>query len=347
MPDPRNILIVQTAFPGDVVLTLPLAQVLHRTYPNAGIDVVVIPRAAELLSHHPAVRNVIVYDKRGGDAGISGLRRMLTRLRGDSYDIAFVPHRSLRSALLVRLAGIKLRIGFHTSAGRMFLNRLVHYDKHSHEVQRNLALLRAVGVVHSEQVLPELHPSEEDRRRVDDFLASVHSGGRLIAMAPGTVWNTKRWLPDRFAELARRLSSADWEIVLLGGDEDVELCADVASAAAGRAYVAAGMLTLLQSAELLRRCAGLVCNDSAPMHLAVAVRTPVVAIFGATVPEFGFSPLGSSDIVIETKGLSCRPCSIHGGDECPIASFDCMYDISVERVYESFMRIVSSSHTQL
>ena len=130
------------------------------------------------------------------------------------------------------------------------------------------------------------------------------------------------------------------KIVLIGGREDEALCNRIAvESKAVEVYVTAGKFTLLQSAELLRRCKVLVSNDSAPMHLAVAMRTPVIALFGATVPSFGFAPYGEKDIVVQTEGLPCRPCSIHGGDKCPIGTFDCMVRISAEMVFEKVVRM--------
>ncbi|HEY4613438.1 MAG TPA: glycosyltransferase family 9 protein, partial [Bacteroidota bacterium] len=161
---------------------------------------------------------------------------------------------------------------------------------------------------------------------------------RLIAIAPGTIWNTKRWLKERFAALSRLLADEHYEVVLVGGKDDESLCEEIRSMSnSPKVHNAAGELSTLQSAELLRRCRLLVCNDSAPMHFAVAVGTPVVSIFGATVPEFGFAPYGKFDVVIETRGLQCRPCSKHGGDECPIKTFECMKAITEERVFRKAM----------
>jgi heptosyltransferase-2 len=335
MTSPRRILIIQTAFLGDVVLTLPLAQVVKDFFEPAEVDMLVVPRAAGLLHPHPALNDVIEYDKRGSDKGISGFLRILRLLRSRKYEVGIVPHRSIRSALLCLLAGIPLRIGFRKSAGWFLFNRLVPYRDHLHEVDRNLSLLEAVGIDSPSGVVPQLYPSEQDRDRVDRLLMDLKAvdARSLLAIAPGTIWNTKRWLKERFATLAEDLSRDGHRVVLIGGKEDEGLCHEiVALAPSAGIIVAAGRLTPLQSAELLRRCALLVSNDSAPMHLAVAVGTPVVAIFGATVPAFGFAPIGPHDAVVETRGLPCRPCSIHGGDKCPIETFECMKAITHERV---------------
>ena len=336
----RNILVIQTAFIGDALLTLPLVRGVKEFFPDAHVDVLVTPRAQELFQNHPDIHDAIPFDKRGRDKGLAGLRAIVRLLRGRSYDLAFVPHRSLRSALVAWLARIPLRIGFHRSAGRFLLTKSVRYRNDLHEIDRNLSLLEGIGIMDHPMTLPRLYPSDDDRKAVEKLLFELEIGDvdRLIALAPGTVWNTKRWLKERFASLAVNLDDEGFEVVLVGGEEDRELCSEVrALSGSMKVHNTAGRLSLLQSAELIRRCRLLVSNDSAPMHLAVGVRTPVIAVFGATVPEFGFAPKGKFDSVVEIRNLRCRPCSSHGGDRCPIKTFECMTRITHERVFHHVM----------
>jgi heptosyltransferase-2 len=342
----NRILVIQTAFIGDVILTLPLIQVLKDFFAGAVIDIVVVPRSAEVCSNHPDVGEVVVYDKRGKDKGVGGLLRMVRALRKRRYDLALAPHRSLRSAMLAFLAGIPLRIGFRRSVGRFLFTKRVEYQEDVHEVERNLALLTAVGIESVPKELPRVVPGNKEKLQVDRLLATAGWGPavRMIAIAPGTVWNTKRWLKERFAELAGMMATEGTKVVLIGGPEDRELCEEIRSQSRSADVLnATGELSLLGSAELIRRCDVAVSNDSAPLHLAVAVGTPVVAIFGATVPEFGFAPYGPHDAVVEVRGLTCRPCSIHGGPECPIKTFDCMKRITAERVYAKVMSVMAKS----
>lgn len=339
----ENILIVQTAFIGDAVLTLPLVQMAKENFPLSKVDVVVTPRSRDLFANHPDIHETIAFDKRGTDSGLFGLRRLAKKLRQRHYDLALVPHRSLRSALLVLLARIPLRIGVDRSAGRFLFTKTVKYRRDAHEVERNLSLLAALGMHAQRKEFPHLYPSADDCKKVDKLLFDleiVHPE-KLIAIAPGTVWNTKRWLKEHFASLAVNLDDEGFEIVLVGGPEDEALCDDIHSLSrSAKVYNTAGKLSLLQSAELIRRCKVLVSNDSAPMHLAIGVKTPVVAIFGATVPEFGFGPIGPFDTVVETRGLQCRPCSIHGGEKCPIRTFECMNAITYDRVFTTVMSVL-------
>ena len=344
MKEPGNIVVIQTAFIGDAVLTLPLIQVVRKKYPGSKVDIVVVPRSKDLFVNHPDIREVIAFDKRGKDRGIGGLLRLAKHLQSRSYDLALVPHRSIRSAALALLAGIPRRIGFNKSVGRLLLTATATYRKERHEIDRNLALLEALSVGPVQRELPRLYPSETDRKKVDRLLIELEVGNpeKLVAMAPGTIWNTKRWPKERFASLAVNFDEAGLEVVLIGGTEDKVICNEIRTLSKSfLVHDASGTLTLLQSAELIRRCRLLVSNDSAPMHLATAVGTPVVAIFGATVPAFGFGPTGPFDTVVEIQGLKCRPCSIHGGEKCPIKTFDCMYDISHDRVFRNAMEILS------
>jgi heptosyltransferase II len=346
MRDFKNILVVQTAFIGDVILTLPLVQVCKKLFPNAIIDVVVTPAAKELCSNHPDIHETIEFDKRGTDRGVGGLVRLSRLLRSRHYDLAVVPHRSLRSAVLAFLSRIPARIGFDRSSGRVLLTKTVQYSQDAHEIDRNLSLLKPVsdGVVPRE--LPRLYPSESDKKKVDRLLVELEVArpDKLVAIAPGTIWNTKRWLKERFSSLAVNLDEAGLETVLIGGRDDQLLCDEVRIlSGSSHVYNTAGMLSLLQSVELIRRCNVLICNDSAPVHMAAAAGTPVVAVFGATVPAFGFGPSGPLDVVVERAGLKCRPCAIHGGERCPIKTFDCMNDISCEQVFQKVLDVLSKS----
>ena len=347
MDEVKNILVVQTAFLGDVILTLPLVRQLTKSYSSAGIDVVVVPRAAGLLAAHPDIRSVIVFDKRGEDRGIRGLYRLAKSLRSAGYDLAFIPHRSLRSAVLAWLASVPRRIGFDRSAGSFLFTKKVRYNDALHEVDRNLSLLTGVSIEPLRKEMPRLFPSDQDRSVVDEIIASrgIKPDDAIIAIAPGSVWNTKRWLKEGFRELAHRLSADRCYVAVIGGEQDRALCDEICAGGDSRVFPAAGTLSLLQSAELIRRCALIVSNDSAPVHLAMAMDTPVVAIFGPTIPEFGFAPYGPADVVVQTSGLICKPCSIHGGDTCPVGTFECMKSISVETVYRNVQSILNPART--
>lgn len=331
----NTILVIQTAFIGDAILTLPLIQSLKHNYPHSSIDVIVVPRTAEIFAHHPAISKIIQYDKRGIDKGIKGLWRIRTILGTHQYDLIIVPHRSFRSALLTWLSQPEISIGFDRSAGRRLFKKIVRYDPSFHEIERNLSLLQPLNLPPAAAELPQLYPSNQDTQLINSLVIDygLNRFSNIIAAAPGTIWNTKRWPAEKFASVCKQIASNDCAVVLVGGREDEVLCREVLEMAGTKnVFSVAGKLSLLQSAEFIRRCNVLLSNDSAPMHIAVAVKTPVVAVFGATIPGFGFAPRGDRDVVVETNGLQCRPCSTHGGNVCPVNTFECMLLINPEFV---------------
>ena len=312
-------LIVQTSFLGDVVLTTPL---IARAATAGEVDVVCIPGSAPLLAGNPAIREVIVYDKRGADRGFAGFWRMASRLRGGKYDRALLAQGSARSGALVLAAGIRQRVGFDTSAGRALYTTRIPYIENEHHARR---LSRLAGAGDESLPRPSLFPGDSERLAVDRLLAG--HAAPFFAVAPGSVWATKRWpgYPELITRLLQRGS-----VVVIGTEADR---VQVATAMAASGVVdALGKLSLLGSAELIRRCAVLVTNDSAPQHLASAMNTPTVTIFGPTVPEFGFGPLAERSVTVGLESLACRPCDRHGPMACPLGHWKCMRDVGVERV---------------
>jgi len=316
-------LVVQTAFLGDVVLTTPLLSVLAGRH--GPVDVVTTRGAAPLLETHPAVREVIRYDKRGADAGVSGLWRVAAALRGRGYERAYLPHRSWRSAALAVLARVPERTGFADAPGAVTYTARIPRPSAGHEVERLLAL--AGPVANPPAVSLRLTP--DDHRVAGEWLARRGVAPGFVALAPGSIWGTKRW--PGYPALA---ASLDGAIVILGGAEDAATAEAVAAAAPGRVQVAAGELTLRQSAALLARARLLVTNDSAPLHLATAVGIRVIALFGPTVPAQGFAPRGPRDAALGVD-LDCRPCSAHGPQVCPLGHHRCMRELRVEAVAEA------------
>lgn len=320
-------LVIQTAFLGDVVLTTPLLAALAAQH--GPVDVITTPVAAPMLETHPAVRHVIPYDKRGTDGGWAGLRRLAGRLKAEQYQRAYLPHRSLRTAALAFLARIPSRIGF--SSGWSFLYTAARpKPRTGHESDRLLALADERSAVYP----PQLRPTAEDEQVAADLLAGggIQSGESFLAIAPGSIWGSKRW--PYYRELAAALADR-MAVVAVGGQDDRQLGDEIVGAvgrSGGRAVNACGKLTLRQSAALIARAALLVTNDSAPLHLATAMSAPIVAIFGPTVPEFGFGPIRAGDVALGIEGLQCRPCSSHGPPQCPLGHHRCMRDLTVEAV---------------
>jgi heptosyltransferase-2 len=328
-------LVVQTSFLGDAVLTTPLITELAMRGP---VDVVATPAAAPVLANNPHIRTVFVYDKRGADSGAAGLHHVAQRIRDAARGrkvtqrIAYLAQGSLRSAVLAALAGCDERVGFHDAPGRLFYTMRVirRSDRHHAERLWRLAFPSNPLVEPPDGALrPRLYPGVPERAAVDAVLGAwAHEP--FVALAPGSVWATKRW--PYYSMLVSRLAPRH-RLVVVGGPDDAELARSIVDAApAGRVVDATGKLSLLASAELISRARLLVTNDSSPQHLASAMSTPTITVFGPTVPAFGFGPLAPRSAIAELKPLDCRPCHHHGPPVCPLGHWKCMKDLSVEQV---------------
>lgn len=319
-------LVVQTAFLGDVVLTTPLLGVLAERH--GPVDVVTTPAAAPLLETHPAVRRVIPYAKRGADRGIAGLLRLGRALRAERYAFAYLPHRSLRSAALAVIARIPRRIGF-ADGWRLLYTGSRRRPASGHEIDRLLALADAPP---HHQTVPTLGLTAADVAAVEAALRSGGIAGPFAALAPGSIWGSKRW--PHYGALAERIAGLA-DVVVVGGAEDAPLGEDITAAvgrSSGRGLNLCGRLSLRESAAVIWKAGVLVTNDSAPLHFAQAVGTPTVAIFGPTLPSFGFGPRGPRDRALGVDSLACRPCSAHGPARCPLGHHLCMQSLRVEDV---------------
>jgi len=325
-----TVLVIQTAFLGDVVLTTPLLSALAERH--GPVDVVTTPEAAGLLEHHPAVDQVIRYDKHGAARGWRGFLRLSRELRARRYERVYLPHRSFRSAALALRTGARTRVGFADSPGALGYTVRVPRPREGHEVERLLALAQLSPGTAPPPVSLGLVPT--DHAAAVSWLAAQGVGSDFVALAPGSVWATKRW--PYYEELAARL---DRTSVVVGSEDDIPLANAIVAAAGGRAVSAAGALGLRVAAALIQRAAVLVTNDSAPLHLATAVGTPIVAIFGPTVAEFGFGPRRIGDLVVGHGDLACRPCSKHGPQVCPLGHHRCMRELSVEAVASAVTRV--------
>ena len=324
----KKILIIQTAFLGDVILTLPLVQSIKKYSPDSFVSFLCIPYTSVLLENNPDIDEVIIYDKRGKDKGLKNYYNLLKRIKEKNFDVIFSPHRSLRSTFISYFSRVPLTISYNKSSFQFLYKKIVKYDKSIHEIQRNLSLLSPFGIFEKEIIKPLLFASDDDRNVVSNFQAANKIDGKFIAVAPGSVWYTKTYPEEKFIKLLDILREFGTKIVFVGGEDDSGLCSKIIYSSKNfNAFNSAGKLTPLQSAELIKRSSVLISNDSAPMHLANAVGTKVIAIFGATVPEFGFYPYGTHDTIFQTNGLKCRPCSVHGGNRCPIKTFVCMNKI--------------------
>lgn len=333
MKESSNILIVQTAFIGDVILITPLIKAIAKLFPNAKIDVMVVSEAAILLKNNPYVQEVIVDEKRK-NVLLSTLQ-LIQQIKAKHYDLAITPHSSFRSHLILYLSKIPERIGFDRGSAKWMLTKKIEHPVGPHKIVKNLDLLKPF----SEQefdLQTELFPSDKDKQKADELLKPL-SEKTLIAIAPGSIWKTKCWELKSYISLCRKLLDSGYGIVLIGGGSDKPQCDEIKYAMGKnntKLINLAGVTNLLESAAIIEKCSLMICNDSGAMHIANAMQTRVFAFFGPTVQKFGYYPYRGGDRVFEVD-LNCRPCGSHGSKKCPQKHHNCMRNIEVETVFQA------------
>jgi heptosyltransferase-2 len=268
------------------------------------------------------------------------LRSIAQSLKPDApEDVAYLAQGSWRSAALAVMAGYKTRVGFDTSAGRRLYTRRVRFRGDRHHAERLWRLAAQEDAQPTPaQLRPRLYPGADERNAVDALLSAAgYAGEPLIALAPGSIWGTKRW--PYYADLARRLTNTS-RLIVIGSAADTPLAIDISAATFGSAIDATGRLSLLASAALLERCILAITNDSAPQHLASATGTPTISFFGPTVPTFGFGPLAPRSAIVEHHAMPCRPCDPHGPMVCPLGHWRCMRELDVDQAYDAVQRVM-------
>ena len=314
----QKILIIQTAFIGDVVLATALIEQCAAHYPDAKIDFLLRKGNEGLLKGHPLLNEVLIWNKK--QQKYANLFRLLGQIRKRKYDVVVNLQRFFSTGLLTAFSGAKHRLGFQKNPlafgfSQAFPHAFGTKDQPIHEVHRNLQLIEAL--TNADFVKPKLYVP-------DQIPVDIPDGQSYICIAPTSVWFTKQWPGEKWVTLLNRLPN-DHHIYLLGGPTDREACAVlIEQSTHPKLMNMAGKLSLLESAALMRNAQMNYVNDSAPLHFASATNAPVTAIFCSTIPDFGFYPLSTQSFVAETEEqLDCRPCGLHGKKACPEGHFKC------------------------
>lgn len=339
-----KIVVIRLSSLGDLILATPAIVALRKRFPQASISLVTKRRFAELFSKDPNLDRVIAFEEYVSHKGFSGFLRFMGELRRERFDLLIDLHANLRSRLISVLYPARSKLRYNKQVLRR--RALLLFKKSAqarHVVDLYLDALAPLGITPSTPG-PKIYLESEEKKRAKELLREKGlSRELLIGIAPGARWFTKRWPGENFAALGDLLIgrlSAD--ILIVGDEADRQTSIGVGQTMRNEPIQTCGETSLRQLAALLELCDLLVCNDSGPMHLATAVGTPVVALFGPTVEEFGFGPWGNRNIVL-SKPVPCRPCSLHGSDRCPKDHFDCMRLIEPEEVFDAVVRIQGSA----
>ena len=342
LPAPKRILVIRLDRIGDVVLSTPVVSALRAAFPHAFIAMMVRPACRDVIEGHPALNEVILYEKETAHRSVRDTIRFARRLRRHQFDTALVLHPSNRSHWIPWLAGISVRIGYDRKCGWLLTHRRPHHKQEGekHEAVYTLELLEAFGITGA-PVAPTVAIQPAAAARVETFLreASVAPTDRVVAIHPSASCVSKRWMPERFAQVADRLADKQRvRVCLIAGPDDVRYAEAVQQRMQQPAINAAGRLSIGELAALLKRCRLLISNDSGPVHVAAAVGTPVVDIFGrnqAGLSPQRWGPLGAGHVVLH-KEVGCVTCLAH---DCDI-EFLCLTSLQVDEVYRAAVAIL-------
>jgi len=330
----RRILIIRTDRIGDVLLSTPAIKATRDAYPNSHIAMMVRPYAEEIVDGNPYLDEVILYDKYGEHRGWFGTFKFVNELKRKRFNLAIILHPTNRSNLIPFLAGVPERVGYDRKLGFLLTKRLkdLKHLGEKHEIDYNLDVLRAIGIEAKDKIL-YMPVKGEHEKVIDRFfvLNSLNDGNGLVAIHPGASCPSKRWSAYRFGRVADELiDKYKFNVVIIGGPSDVETVKQMRMAMLHTPIILSEEHSLGEVAALLKRCKIFISNDTGPVHIAVAVGTPVITIFGRSDPGLSpkrWAPTGPNDVVLH-KYVGCRECFAHN---CEI-NFRCLEAITVADV---------------
>jgi heptosyltransferase II len=341
---PRKIIVRAPNWIGDAVMCEPALRGLRSLFPAAELTMLAKTTIAELFTAYSGLDRVLVYDDKVAHAGIAGKWSLAGSLRSHGFDLAILFQNAFEAAFIAWLAGIPRRYGYTTDGRVLFLTEPVavpHRDRPVHQVEYYWNMLKPLGLSGAVP-RPTLHVSADEDHMADARLASagIDSSDLIIGVNPGSTYGkAKRWLPDRFADVARQLAErlekeerAHVAVALLGAKGEESLGKDIASRIDCRSIVLSGATSIRELMAVVKRCRLLITNDTGPMHIAAAFGIPIVAVFGPTDSRTT-APYRQERSVVR-EAVDCAPCLLR---ECPI-DHRCMTRVSVDRVYDAAMK---------
>ena len=329
----NRILIIQTAFIGDVVLATAVVEKISQHFQHAKIDFLLRKGNESLLVNNPHIHEVLIWDK--SKRKLSNLFRLAGAVRAKKYDVIINLHRFFSTGLITVLSGAGEKIGYDKNPWSILYTKRIRHETGNgeikiHETERNHNLIRTF--TDNKPGRPKLYPSVEDFAAVASYKKTPY-----ITIAPASVWYTKQFPLEKWTTFIHNLDDR-YSIFLIGGAEDKNIAGKIMEKTNGlkKIYNLCGTLSFLEVAALMKDSEMNYVNDSAPLHLASAMNAPVTVVFCSTVPAFGFGPLSDRSFIVETpQPLSCRPCGIHGKKKCPQRHFNCAQQIQVDQLLAS------------
>lgn len=321
----QKILIVRLSSLGDILLTTPLIRSLKKKYPTIEIHFLLREEYQDLLLNNPHISKLITIKR---EDSYLKTKDVLSKYK---YDFVLDLQNNLRSRVLTHSLHCR-KVRFKKLSWQKFLLVKLKVNMLSNAPAIPIRYASVIKGLELDKEGLELYTKEKQSE-------SLRGAINLIGFCPGSRHFTKMWPKENFIELGKILIDNGFNIVLFGGKDDHQLCGEIKSNLTKCIDLSNDNL-ILQTAADMKLCKAIICNDSGLMHTACAVGIPVVAIFGSTVKEFGFSPYSCKNLVLENKSLTCRPCSHIGKSYCPKKHFNCMREIKPQFVFNSLQKLL-------
>lgn len=339
-----KVIVIQTAFLGDVLLSIPTLLRLKQLYSGCELTLVCRKGVGEIFRELKLADIVFEIDKKNKERFSEGLKE----LKNKSYDLLICPHQSYRSAFMAAQISAKEKIGFKEWWNKLIFKKSLERPMQLPDALRQLSLLSLIDRESKKSIdgysgkIPELaHMGLRNRilghPRYSEVIKRFNIPNKAIFISPGSVWNTKRWTPEGFRKAAQDLSKNN-PVVFIGSPDERELCNEISKDVPGSINLC-GQTSLFELLVLMSTGKILISNDSGSMHMGSVAELPTVAVFGPTVLSLGYQPWQEKAIVIENKELKCRPCGKHGHMSCPIGTHECMKSISSQTVTEAAQKL--------
>lgn len=337
---PDKILVVETAFLGDCLLTTPLIRGIKEVFPNASISFLSRPIGCEALRNNPYISSFIPYDKK---KGVLEFLKIMKKIKNEGFGLAILCHKSVRTTLLAWLCKIPKRIGFDNAGLSFLLTEKIGYDRKKHEAERKLSLIKGFGVLPDERGL-DIFIDEKARKKRDSLFLkwAIKKDDLVVGILPFSHWQTKMWLERGFAKVIDRLSEYKAKTIIFGSSDDLQSAYKIQAMAREKPIIACGDILISELGAFFERCNLIIGNDTGIIHIAYGLNKKTIVIFGPTIPELGFGPYKTTSTIVLQKPLPCRPCSSHGPHKCPKGHFNCMTKITDEEVFACAIKLLGS-----
>lgn len=338
----KRILVINLMHIGDLLLVTPVLRTLRTNFPAAHLAIMADAKLADLVKYNANIDELIAVDKKGYHNKLGNYIKLIGEIRSRKFDLVVNLHRNERASFLAGLSGAGKIVGYSTVGPHLFFDKVIENRKETkHQVEAHFDVLReTLGITRIddrglEMWLDEASEATADRMWQDAFTQEPDT---VVGLNIGASWATKKWPKEYYAEVADRIIEKGYGVAFFGGPMDVETVQQaighMKNGNHSRLAVFTGRVSLLELAALLKKCRVLATNDSGPMHVSVAVGTPVVAVFGAS-PVTGFAPYDRRSIAIKSP-VDCHPCGEH---ECDHLS--CMWEIKPDEVVKKLELVLN------